>query len=116
MDKKIIMATVVALLCGPAIAEEWTSLDGAAIAAALSGRELVYAGGAKQSFRTDGGTTYSAGAGYSDGKWRVEEDAYCSNWPPSGSWSCYGLEQDPASGRLRFVGASGDLTVGAYAD
>ncbi|MFZ1726724.1 MAG: hypothetical protein WBO29_04315 [Albidovulum sp.] len=116
MHKKITLATVAALLCGPCFAEDWTPFDGAAIAAALTGRALVYEDGARQSFRHGGGITYSLGAGLSEGRWRVERDTYCSNWPPSGTWSCYGLDFDTASGQLRFVGPGGGVTAGAYDD
>lgn len=103
-------------LATPVLAEDWRALSGAEIAEALTGRELTYENGAVQVFREGGGTSYGAGAGFSEGHWRVEGDEYCSNWPPAAIWSCYGLERDGETGRLRFAGASGDMTVGSYSD
>ena len=103
-------------LASPACAGDWQALSGAGIAEALEGRELTYENGAVQVFRESGATTYRAGSGLSEGRWRVEGDEYCSNWPPAASWSCYALERDAETGRLRFAGASGDMTVGSYSD
>ena len=100
----------------PAFAEDWRGLSGAEVMQALAGRELTYEDGAVQVFRESGATTYRVGAGLSEGRWRVEGDTYCSIWPPSASWSCYALEREDETGRLRFVGAGGDLTVGSYSD
>ncbi len=108
---------VTAALCGtamPAWSEAWRALTGPEIAAALTDRSLAYENGARQSFREGGGTTYRVGAGVSEGRWRVEEDRYCSNWPPAESWSCYVLEREAETGRLRFSGASGDMSIGSY--
>ncbi len=108
---------VVALALGlasPALAEQWQALTGAEIAEALTGRELEYENGARQSFRDGGTTTYGDGTATSDGRWRVEGDSYCSNWPPTDSWSCYELQRDSESGRLRFFGASENMAVGRY--
>lgn len=103
-------------LATPALAEDWQVLGGADIAEALNERELTYENGAVQVFRESGATTYSVGSGLSEGRWRVEGDEYCSNWPPAATWSCYALERDVDTGRLRFAGASGDMSVGSYSD
>lgn len=95
-----------------ACAEGWISLKGDEIREALEGRRVDYAS-AWQEFRPSGRTLYNAGQD-SWGYWRVEGDEYCSQWPPSDLWACYGLEQD--GDRLRFVGQGGDLTEGRYAD
>lgn len=34
-------------------------------------------------------TTYWQGGNASFGRWRVEGDAYCSQWPPTEFWTCY---------------------------
>ena len=103
-------------LATPVLAEDWQALSGLEITEALAERELTYENGAEQVFHPEGGTTYRAGVGQSEGRWRVEGDEYCSNWPPSASWSCYALERDAETGRLRFAGASGDMTVGSYSE
>jgi hypothetical protein len=114
MGKKIIVAGLFSVIFSPAFAQDWKPLNAEGIVAALSERALVYEDGARQTFRESGRTTYSVGAGDSQGSWRVEGDQYCSNWPPATTWSCYAFEWDAESGRLRFVSASGDVTVGTY--
>ncbi|MGB3313587.1 MAG: hypothetical protein WBB85_04175 [Albidovulum sp.] len=108
--------TVGLCLASPAWAEEWQALSGVEIAEALAGRELTYENDAVQVFRPSGATTYRAGTGISEGRWRVEGEEYCSNWPPSAAWSCYALERDAETGHLRFAGSGGEMTVGRYSD
>ncbi|SPH17594.1 hypothetical protein DEA8626_01117 [Defluviimonas aquaemixtae] len=114
MRRWAMVCGLIAGLAGPVAAEDWQALDAAAILQALTGRSLAYEDGARQDFRDGGGTTYRAGAGESEGRWRAESGRYCSVWPPSERWSCYALERDTETGRLRFVGSAGDITVGAY--
>ena len=97
-------------LAGAAEAEV---LDTAGIVAALTGRTLVYDGGAVQEFRASGRTLYDAGQP-SWGYWEARGDEYCSVWPPGGDWECYGVERDGET--IVFVGRAGDRTAGRYAD
>ena len=101
------------LLAGPVLAEPWRVLSGAEVQVALEGRTLIYEN-ATQDFRASGRTLYVFGGEDSWGYWRVEGDAYCSQWPPSDLWACYEIAvwQD----NVRFVGSGGDSTVGVYAD
>lgn len=103
----LILALIPAIWPGCAPAQDWQALDGAQIRVALEGRHLDYANGATQDFRASGRTLYNAGAD-SWGYWRVENDRYCSMWPPSDLWACYDLYK--AGDRLRFVGAGGEAT------
>ena len=96
-----------------AMAQGWQKLAGADLRTALEGRALVYDSGAWQEFRSSGRTLYTAGED-SWGSWRIQEDQYCSQWPPSDLWACYDLYVDDA--RLRFIGTSGDITDGTYAN
>ena len=91
-------------------AEEWRALDGSAIKAALEGRSLNY-GDASQNFETGGLTVYFADEP-STGAWRVEGQQFCSQWPPSDSWTCYDVEGKEDA--LRFIGADGSVTQGTY--
>jgi hypothetical protein len=94
-----------------ALAEEtWTPLTGTAITTALADRELVYADGTRQTFRPGGETYY----GDSTGNWRIEGDQYCSVWPPSDRWACYGVAVNGLD--VRFVAADGSATQGRYDD
>lgn len=106
-------ALLACLIAAPASAE-WRALTGVEITAALTGRTLVY-DGAWQEFAASGQTLYHAGRD-SLGRWRVEDDLYCSQWPPAEGWACYGMSRDDATGALRFEGASGDITEGRYAE
>jgi hypothetical protein len=42
---------------------------------------------------------------YSDGRdswgyWRVEDDRYCSQWPPQQGWACYRMVSWEQDGRV----------------
>lgn len=102
----------IGLICLSGVARA-EPLDGAGITAALTGRVLQYDGGVVQDFRASGRTLYDAGQP-SWGYWEVREDTYCSLWPPSDQWECYGVEADGQT--VTFIGASGDRTSGRYAD
>lgn len=105
----------VMLTAGPALADDWRKLDGAAITQALLARVLGYDDGATQNFHADGATSYDAGS-VSRGYWRVTGDQYCSLWPPSDRWECYGVEAEAAGLDLRFVAKNGSRTQGRYID
>ena len=109
-------ALVLALVCtAPVAADEtaWKPLTGPEIRAALEGRVLAY-DAATQDFRASGKTLYTANGRDSWGNWRIEGARYCSQWPPSDLWACYGIERD--GDRLRFVGEGDDIVAGSYAD
>jgi hypothetical protein len=58
----------------------------------------------RQSFAKNGETIYIDASGAKTiGQWLVRGDKYCSQWPPSDRWSCFGVE----SGRT----ADGMVTV-----
>lgn len=101
------------LAAGPALAD-WQKMTGAQIAEALTGAKLEYAD-AWQEFYASGRTLYNAGAD-SWGYWQVRGEAYCSQWPPAGGWACYAMEREDASGKLRFIGDSGDISEGTIAE
>jgi hypothetical protein len=47
-----------------------------------------------QVFRDGGITVYVQGSGSSSGYWEARGDQYCSQRPPSESWSCYDVTGD----------------------
>lgn len=100
------------LAAAPALAD-WRKMTGAEISGALAGVRLDYAE-AWQEFYASGRTLYNAGAD-SWGYWQVRGDAYCSQWPPAGGWACYAMEREDETGKLRFIGDSGDVTEGTVA-
>jgi hypothetical protein len=103
----------VIIWAGMAGAGEWRALEGAAMRAALEGRRVTYADGAWQEFRASGRTLYNAGRD-SWGYWRVQGAFYCSQWPPSDLWACYGVQGDGAG--VRFIDSSGEESVAVYTD
>jgi len=109
-------ALILTLLAVPAVAvadDDWVALRAEALRAALEGRVLQYEN-ARQDFRASGKTLYTSNGRDSWGNWRIEGDRYCSQWPPSDLWACYGLER--AGATLRFVGQGNDITEATYAD
>ena len=105
---------VLTLVCAqPLYADaEWRSLSGEAVRDALSGKRVQYAR-AWQHFYASGRTLYNAGQD-SWGYWRIEDDRYCSMWPPSDLWACYDVQG--ATTAVRFVGEGGEITAGVYID
>ena len=104
------------LVAGSAMAGDgWTRLKGAEVTAALAARSVLYADGASQDFRADGGTTYTKDRP-TLGQWRVQGDNYCSVWPPSDRWVCYSVERSADGLSVRFIAADGGATTGRYND
>lgn len=106
------LAISLAVLAGPATAQEWQPLDGAGITAALSGRVVIYADGARQTFKPDGQTIYTKGPA-SLGHWALRGDLYCSVWPPSDVWACYSVAVQGDA--VSFIAADGSETRGTVA-
>ncbi len=92
------------------------ALTGSQVSESLTARVLGYEDGSTQNFYADGRTLYAAGAGESWGRWRVTGDQYCSSWPPSDSWACYGVEAEAGGLDLRFVDRRGGVSLGRYQD
>lgn len=102
---------LIVLLAGPAVAEEWRALDGAAIRAALEMKDVRYPDGTEQLFFFGGITRFSHGWP-NEGRWKVVGDQYCSEWPPAWGWTCYAVSASPDLGRLRFEGPDHRLVEG----
>lgn len=43
----------------------------------------------RQTFEISGHTDYHDGQRLTAGRWRVQNNAYCSTWPPGDNWRCY---------------------------
>ncbi len=102
---------LVVLGAGPVWADDWVSAG----AEALTGRALVYDGGATQDFRASGRTLYNAGEP-SWGYWEVRNGRYCSQWPPSTDWDCYDLTVSSDGTLVRFVDDWENESIGRYTD
>ncbi len=78
---------------GDSIADDQTKLNSEQIREYLSDRyvEGSYKGREwKSFFNANGDTHYSETNGRpSNGRWKAENDRYCSQWPPSAIWDCY---------------------------
>jgi hypothetical protein len=109
---KLVMVLIV--LASPVFADDWHKLDSDEISKALSARVLEYSA-ATQSFFADGRTLYESPMP-SWGKWRAQNDQYCSVWPPQNVWVCYDIERDESGLYIRFVSDSGSMTTGTYND
>ncbi|MFO1176271.1 MAG: hypothetical protein U1E48_13905 [Paracoccaceae bacterium] len=111
-----LLSAMFLVLALPAAAEDgWTMLKGDEVKAALAGHTLAYANGATQVFKPSGDTSYDSGH-LQPGSWRIEGDRYCSVWPPSSQWTCYGLERSADGKGVRFIADDGSMTEGRYAD
>ena len=108
-------AVFMALISAQALAGDWQPLVGAEIKDALTSRVLAYPGGQTQNFFANGRTLYESDR-TQWGQWRVEGDRYCSVWPPSDRWDCYGVERHARGLGLRFVAGGGTVTEGHYVD
>ncbi len=64
-----------------------------------------------QIFSAAGATTYTDRGRASFGSWRVQENKYCSQWPPAGGWSCYVVDYDDQSKVLTWIGFGDDRTI-----
>ncbi len=102
---RILLGLVILLgVTGLVLAEE-TKLSAGQIAAALSDKTLHGEGEIEQIFQKGGMTIYTADGNVSQGLWKVDGDAYCSQWPPNETWSCYDVMQDGS--KITFVSKSG---------
>ncbi|WP_298847561.1 hypothetical protein [uncultured Ruegeria sp.] len=105
-------ALIFALWPGILTADGFQKLSGEGILAALTGKKLEYGGGAWQTFDASMITQYFSGRP-SAGRWAVQQDQYCSTWPPSDLWACYDVLQNGDT--VRFVDDAGGHTDGVYA-
>lgn len=63
----------------------------------------------RQFFSANGATDHNASGRQSSGRWRIQNDQYCSTWSPSGPWTCYDLLKDGDT--LVWIDAPGEPTI-----
>jgi hypothetical protein len=105
--KHLVFPILAVLMATPAEASEM-KLSGSEITNLLKDRTLFAgaSGEIEQIFQATGATIYSEKSATSIGHWKIENDQYCSAWPPSELWSCYDVFQDDET--IVFVGKSGN--------
>jgi len=88
--------------------------DGATVGYSLD-QAVVYTnqGNSSQTFHKNGETTFVEGRP-SLGYWRVDNDQYCSQWPPSSTWACYDVYLNAGGNIVRFQGSDGVNWDGTY--
>ena len=97
----------IAAMAHSAVAGE-TTYSAARIKSALEGAVVngVQKGKAwSQSFSRGGETIYSDARGPSRGLWTIRGDKYCSQWPPSQTWSCWTVTG--SKGTITFIPEGG---------
>ena len=92
------LIVLLVLLSGPAAASGSRSLGGDEIRALLPTITAV-SETTRQTFASNGDTLYTDPARTTKGRWRVQRDFYCSTWPPSDAWRCYGVELETGDDR-----------------
>ena len=110
---KYILLFFALLLSFPAKAEE-KEISGGIISSLLP-TIIAVGGNSRQSFTKTGATTYIEGGRNSYGRWRVQSNLYCSQWPPSEMRVCYRVvidsEPDKPPKKIVWIGTSGNRTV-----
>jgi hypothetical protein len=97
-----VFIAVLTLFATPAAASAGEKMTGVQIEAALNDSTAWYLplgpASARQYFNKNGETPYINAAGDKTyGGWLVRGDQYCSVWPPSDHYSCYGMEKGVSS-------------------
>jgi hypothetical protein len=102
-------AFILAVTTTSAFAEP-KSLTGEEINHALGDQILEMADNAPttQIFQKGGLTIYREGGQQSQGRWKVDGNKYCSQWPPSDYWACYDVLAD--GDLIVFVSSQGGRT------
>jgi hypothetical protein len=93
---RALLLALVSILASAAFASE--KMKGSEIEALLNGKTAWYlpltAASARQYFNKNGETPYVDSKGTKTfGEWLVRGDQYCSVWPPSDHYVCYGIEK-----------------------
>jgi hypothetical protein len=104
-------AALVLMLTGAHALAAETTLKQAEIAGVLTDSILYSKDNTQeieQIFQKSGVTFYSMGSSQSQGNWKIENDQYCSVWPPNQTWACYDLVRD--GDKVTFIAKSGKRT------
>ena len=104
---RLISAGILLMLTVAPCQAERLQLTGTQVSTALNGRTIEGAGTTawRQAFYADGRTSYTSRGDTTDGHWKIRNNQYCSQWPPSETWSCYTVAADDDV--IIFISATG---------
>ncbi|MEM7242710.1 MAG: hypothetical protein AAF429_11045 [Pseudomonadota bacterium] len=105
---RMISIGALATLATSSVAEDMLSLTGDALVTTLTNAQVYYDNAHRQFFYEDGLTEYSSGSQPSLGNWRIQNDQYCSQWPPQKDWDCYEVRRSADGSRIVFIGDHSD--------
>jgi hypothetical protein len=63
----------------------------------------------EQLFQKAGATYFSENGNQTQGSWKIENDKYCSVWPPSENWVCYEMTRE--GNLINFISPSGNVST-----
>ena len=110
---KYLLLFIALLLSFPIKAEE-IEISGEIITSLLP-TIIAFGENSRQSFTKTGATTYLENGRNSYGRWRVQNNLYCSHWPPSEMWVCYRVVIDGVPGKppekIVWIGTRGSRTI-----
>ena len=110
---KYLLLIFALLLSSPIKAEE-KEISGELITSLLP-TIIAFGKNSRQSFTKAGATTYLESGRNSSGRWRVQNNLYCSQWQPSEMWVCYRVVIDGDPGKppekIAWIGTSGNRTI-----
>ena len=91
-------------------AEAFAVRNGRFIAVGSNAEVRILASAQTRPIDAAGATIYLSGKEpLSHGRWWLQGDKYCSQWPPQGGWACYAVMGDPDARppTLTWIGDSG---------
>lgn len=108
--KKLLLAALLAVLPLSVFAQE-RPLNDEEIRQALTGNTLFGTWNDREwkGFYAANGVTYyqEKGEKPTKGRWRAQDNKYCSVWPPNPTWFCYDMTGTEAGDRVTFLSPDG---------
>ena len=100
------------ILASGNLEEVWYPISDTALLELLAGRTVVYDLD-EQVFFENGRTRYRV---FRDrwGWWEIQNGQYCSLWPPSEDWTCFGAETNATRDKIRFTDPDGVIFEGQF--
>ncbi len=67
-----------------------------------------------QTFTPKGLTTYIYDGRPSEGRWMIQDNQYCSTWPPNNAIECYDVLVDETQKSITWIGARNSVSKATY--